>query len=100
MPTARVKTSGWPAPDHSIHGSRIWSQETELLLNHILEKLQSGKSTDFEFIGDELGNILGLVPWVLERRRYADPIRLLKAVDPINGERALGDVVLEFGAGS
>lgn len=53
----------------------------ELLLRHLLDELKS-RSMDFKFVADELGNILGLIQWASNERRWSDVVALGRAVDP------------------
>jgi hypothetical protein len=51
------------------------------LLSSLREALAT-RSLDFEFIEDELGNILGLLDWAAGQQRWRDVIALGRAVDP------------------
>jgi LysM repeat protein len=51
------------------------------LFNHLTGELKS-RSLDFEFVGDELGNILGLLQWASNENRWSEVITMGKAVDP------------------
>jgi len=51
------------------------------LLTYLLNQLRS-RSLDFDFIEDELGNILGLLAWAVDEKRWADVVALGRAVDP------------------
>lgn len=51
------------------------------LLNSLLESLET-RSLEFEFIRDELGNILGLLDWADAQQRWRDVILLGRAVEP------------------
>jgi len=53
----------------------------ESFLNYLLEQLKS-KSLDFDFLGEELGNFLGLIQWSADRQRWSDVITLGRAADP------------------
>jgi len=53
----------------------------KLLLGHLLDELKY-RSLDFNFLADELGNILGLIRWASNEKRWSDVIALGRAVDP------------------
>ncbi|MCL4528346.1 MAG: ATP-binding protein [Chloroflexi bacterium] len=53
----------------------------ERLLRYLVEQLQS-KWSDFDFVKDELGNLLGLFDWAMSQRRWKDVIALGRALDP------------------
>ena len=61
------------------------------LLNHLLTQGKS-RSLDFEFIADELGNILGFIQGAFASRRWQDVISLTRAIDPFLMIRGLWDV--------
>ncbi|MBI1854512.1 MAG: hypothetical protein HYR93_01340 [Chloroflexi bacterium] len=68
----------------------------EKLLQHLEEQMQN-KWRDFDFVKDELGNLLGLFDWVVSQRRWREAILLGRALDPFltltgyQAARALGD---------
>ena len=47
----------------------------------LLETLEMG-SLDFNFVRDELGNILGLIDWAASQQRWKDVIALGRGLDP------------------
>jgi LysM repeat protein len=51
------------------------------LLAYLSRELRS-RFLDFDFVADELGNILGLLEWAASEKRWADVITLGRAVDP------------------
>ncbi|MBI1795151.1 MAG: hypothetical protein HYR70_13320 [Chloroflexi bacterium] len=53
----------------------------EKLLQHLEEQMQN-KWRDFDFVKDELGNLLGLFDWVVSQRRWREAILLGRALDP------------------
>ena len=53
----------------------------ESFLNYLLAQLKS-KYLDFDFVGDEVGNILGLTQRAANQQRWSDVIALGRAVDP------------------
>lgn len=53
----------------------------EKLLEHLIQQLQS-KWSDFDFIKDELGNLLGLFDWAMSQRRWREVLALGRALDP------------------
>lgn len=55
--------------------------QREDLLHHLLRELES-RPRDLEFVGAELGNLLGLLKWASEQGRWSDAVALGKAVDP------------------
>lgn len=62
-------------------GAGDLSDRRERLLRHLLEELKT-RSLDFNFVADELGNILGLLQWTAGQQRWSDVIALGKGVDP------------------
>ena len=50
------------------------------LLITLVEALKD-RSLDFEFVKDELGNILGILKWAADQQRWADVVALGRAVD-------------------
>ncbi len=57
------------------------SKERERLLSHLLTELKTGWN-DFEFIRDELGNLLGLLFWSAAQGQWANVAALGRAMDP------------------
>jgi hypothetical protein len=57
------------------------TQERERLLNHLLAELKS-RWNDFEFIKDELGNLLGLLSWSAEQGQWTNVAAIGRAIDP------------------
>ena len=50
------------------------------LLATLVEALKS-RSLDFDFVKDELGNILGILQWAADQQRWADVVALGRAAD-------------------
>ncbi len=66
-------------------------QETrEALFAHLRQSLAT-RSLDFDFVADELGNLLGLLEWLVAQQRWGDVIALGQAVDPYLTLRGLWD---------
>jgi hypothetical protein len=61
--------------------ARDVSKQRERLLNHLLSELKT-RWNDFEFIKDELGNLLGLLFWSAAQGHWANVIKLGRAIDP------------------
>jgi hypothetical protein len=57
------------------------SKQRERLLNHLLTELET-RWNDFEFIKDELGNLLGLLFWSAAQGQWANVAALGRAIDP------------------
>ncbi len=57
------------------------TKERERLLNHLLAALKT-RWMDFEFIRDELGNLLGLLLWLAAQGQWANVATLGRAMDP------------------
>jgi hypothetical protein len=53
----------------------------ERLLDELLTAVKS-RSTDFEYMRDELGNLLGLFNWCVTQKRWSQAIALGRALDP------------------
>lgn len=62
----------------------------ERLLAEMLSAMQE-RWRDFEFVKDELGNLLGLLNWCAEQKRWAEVIALGRALDPYLTLRGLWD---------
>ena len=56
-------------------------ERRDLLFRHLMGELGT-RSQDFDFVSDELGNILGFLQGAVSEGRWQDVIRLGKAVDP------------------
>ena len=57
------------------------SKERERLLSYLLAELKT-RWNDFEFIRDELGNLLGLLFWAVAHGQWAHVAALGRAIDP------------------
>ena len=57
------------------------SKERERLLSYLLAELET-RWKDFEFIQDELGNLLGLLAWSVAQLQWANVVSLGRAIDP------------------
>ena len=57
------------------------SKERDRLLSHLLDELKT-RWNDFEFIKDELGNLLGLLAWAVAQGQWANVTALGRAIDP------------------
>jgi hypothetical protein len=57
------------------------SQQRERLLNYLLGQLKT-RWNDFEFIKDELGNLLGLLAWAAAQGQWSNVAALGRAIDP------------------
>lgn len=57
------------------------SKERERLLSYLLAELET-RWKDFEFIKDELGNLLGLLAWVVAQGQWMHVATLGRAIDP------------------
>jgi hypothetical protein len=53
----------------------------EQLLQYFVEQLRN-RWSDFDFIRDELGNLLGLFDWAMSQQRWKEVIALGRALDP------------------
>lgn len=53
----------------------------EQLLQYLKEQIKS-RWNDFDFVRDELGNLLGLLDWAMSQRRWADVVALGRGLDP------------------
>lgn len=53
----------------------------ERLLQHLLEELKT-RWNDFEFIQEELGNLLGLLFWATAQGQWAHVVSIGRAIDP------------------
>lgn len=62
-------------------GRRDLQALRESQLYHLLGQLKS-RALDFEFMSAELGNILGLLQWAANEKRWSEVITLGRAVDP------------------
>jgi hypothetical protein len=60
---------------------RDFTQQRERLLDYLLTELKTGWK-DFEFIRDELGNLLGLLGWAVATGQWANAAALGRAIDP------------------
>jgi hypothetical protein len=63
----------------------LGSVDVDAIKGQLLASLRealAARSLDFEFIEDELGNILGLLDWAAGQQRWQDVIALGRAVDP------------------
>ncbi|MEP6894103.1 MAG: hypothetical protein ABI986_00720 [Chloroflexota bacterium] len=60
---------------------RDLSKQRESLLSHLLAELKT-RWNDFEFIRDELGNLLGLLSWAAAAGQWANVAALGRAIDP------------------
>ena len=63
----------------------LGSVDVDAIKGQLLASLREAlatRSLDFEFIEDELGNILGLLDWAAGQQRWRDVIALGRAVDP------------------
>jgi NB-ARC domain-containing protein len=60
---------------------RDLSDQRERLLSHLLAELKT-RWNDFEFIKDELGNLLGLLFWAAAQGQWANVAALGRAIDP------------------
>jgi LysM repeat protein len=61
------------------------SKNTSLFREKILDRLTKqlkSRALDFDFISNELGNLLGLIRWAESEKRWSDIITLGKAIDP------------------
>src|SRR5262245_53564296 len=66
------------------------SKERERLLTHLLAELQT-RWNDFEFIKDELGNLLGLLAWAVAQGQWMHVAALGRGLDPYLTLRGLWD---------
>ncbi len=57
------------------------TKQRERLLNHLLTELKT-RWNDFEFIKDELGNLLGLLAWSAAQGQWSNVAALGRAIDP------------------
>ena len=57
------------------------TKERERLLTHLMGELQT-RWNDFEFIRDELGNLLGLLSWAAAQGNWSHVATLGRAIDP------------------
>jgi hypothetical protein len=57
------------------------SEQRERLLSYLLSELQT-RWNDFEFIKDELGNVLGLLAWAAANGQWANVAALGRGIDP------------------
>jgi GTPase SAR1 family protein len=57
------------------------SNERQRLLNYLLAELKT-RGNDFEFIRDELGNLLGLLFWSVAQGQWTNVAALGRAIDP------------------
>jgi GTPase SAR1 family protein len=57
------------------------SKERERLLSYLLAELET-RWKDFEFIKDELGNLLGLLAWAVAQGQWMHVATLGRAIDP------------------
>jgi hypothetical protein len=57
------------------------SKERERLLSYLLAELET-RWKDFEFIKDELGNLLGLLAWAVVQGQWMHVAKLGRAIDP------------------
>lgn len=55
--------------------------ERQRLLDHLLKELKT-RWNDFEFIQNELGNLLGLLTWAAAQGQWANVAALGRAIDP------------------
>jgi hypothetical protein len=53
----------------------------EQLLQYLKEQIKS-RWNDFDFVRDELGNLLGLFDWAMSQRRWGDVVILGRSLDP------------------
>ena len=60
------------------------------LLDRLTQQLET-RALDFDFISDELGNLLGLIRWAESEKRWEDVIQLGRAIDPYLTLRGLWD---------
>ena len=60
---------------------RDLTKQREHLLNHLLAELKT-RWNDFEFIKDELGNLLGLLAWAVATGQWTNVAALGRAIDP------------------
>ncbi len=60
---------------------RDLSKQRERLLSHLLAELKT-RWNDFEFIKDELGNLLGSLFWTAAQGQWANVAALGRAIDP------------------
>jgi len=66
------------------------AQAKDRLLSHLVSEMQN-KAGDFEFIADELGNLLGLLNWAAQQKRWEEVLAIAKALDPFLTLRGLWD---------
>jgi hypothetical protein len=52
------------------------------LLQYLNEEMQQGRWVDFDFVRDELGQLLGLFSWAESQRRWQEVLVLGRALDP------------------
>lgn len=71
-------------------GSTDETDAKEQLLAYLRNALTT-RSLDFDFITDELGNLLSLHEWLFERKRWQEVIAIGRAVDPYLTLRGLWD---------
>ncbi|HET9908969.1 MAG TPA: hypothetical protein VFQ23_20130 [Anaerolineales bacterium] len=57
------------------------SNERERLLSYLLSELET-RWKDFDFIRDELGNLLGLLFWAVAQGQWINVVKLGRAIDP------------------
>jgi hypothetical protein len=57
------------------------SEERERLLSYLLAELET-RWKDFDFIQDELGNLLGLLFWSVAQLQWTNVVSLGRAIDP------------------
>ena len=57
------------------------STERERLLSYLLSELET-RWKDFDFIRDELGNLLGLLFWAVAQGQWMNVVKLGRAIDP------------------
>ena len=67
---------------------RELSKERERLLTHLMDELQT-RWNDFEFVRDELGNLLGLLVWAAAQGQWSNVATLGRAIDPYLSLRGL-----------
>ena len=67
------------------------AQAKDRLLRHLVSEMQN-KTNDFDFIADELGNLLGLMEWAAAQKRWEEVLAIGRALDPFLTLRGLWDV--------
>lgn len=77
-PRLRLPDGLRPLIQPTSHSRLFYSEQ---FLDSLVTQLKT-RDLDFDFISDELGNLLGLIGWAENEKRWSDIIKLGRAIDP------------------